>query len=334
LSIYDYDKEYVKYSQKCNITFDQEIMEKNGIPLWNVNPTFYREKFFFKISDIGDLTKFLRQYVETYVEKNGIDIKNFYQGDVYDKFMSTLKFYSNLMKSSADFYQKLQNCFNNIQYIGPLRHPADRSYERGSFDYVGAKGEHAVQILADNPNVKNDVEKYFEDMDIANTLNILSSANEKNFEFRIKTKITEDEVNFADIGFGTSQILPIIVQSSISNKESLIMIEQPELHLHPRVQASLADFFVKLAPKRQKFLLETHSDYLLERLRYNILDGNIRTEDVAIYYIEQSKAEKCSTITKIIINSRGQYSNLPDNYTTNFKLEETRKIAKKLLDTL
>ena len=64
------------------------------------------------------------------------------------------------------------------------------------------------------------------------------------------------------------------------------------------------------------------------------MTGDIPTEDVAIYYIEQNEAEKCSTITTININSNGQYSNLPDDYITNFRLKETRKITKKLLETL
>ena len=57
LSIDDYDKESVKYSQKCNYEFDRSILEKNKIPPWNLEPVFYREKFFFKISDIGDSKK-------------------------------------------------------------------------------------------------------------------------------------------------------------------------------------------------------------------------------------------------------------------------------------
>lgn len=228
----------------------------------------------------------------------------------------------------------MEDYFNNIKYIGPLRHPANRSYEMGLYNYVGVMGEHAVQILANNPELKDNVEKLFGVMDIADALRISGSNTEKNFEFRVKTKITTDGVNFADIGCGTSQILPIIVQSLMPNKESLIIIEQPELHLHPRVQASLADFFVKLASEKQKLLLETHSDYLLERLRYNIIEGNIRTEDVAIYYIEQNEDIKSSTVTKININSKGQYSNLPEDYITNFKLEETRNLARKLLENL
>lgn len=343
LNMNDYDKGSVSYSQKCNIEFDQETLVKNKIPAYQVEPIFYRDKFFLKISDIGESKILVKQYFEDLFNSERLNknykFKNMKGDKTLDKIMNILSFYSNIIKLSNDFYKKLEFCFSNIQYIGPLRHPADRFYEKGSFNYVGVMGEHAVQILADNPKVKDDVENYFADMDIANNLNILINNNDKTFEFRVKMKNTDDEVNFADIGFGASQVLPIIVQSSMSNRglfnrESLIIIEQPELHLHPKVQASLADFFVELASDEHKFLLETHSDYLLERLRYNIIDGKIPTEDVAIYYIEQNEAKKCSTITKIDINSKGQYTNLPEDYITNFKLEETRKIARKLLENL
>ena len=204
----------------------------------------------------------------------------------------------------------------------------------GSYTDVGSMGEHAVQILANDSQLNNNVGKNFRNMDIADTFKISSSNGEKNFRFIVKTKIADNGVNFADVGCGTSQILPIIVQSLMPHEESLIIIEQPEVHLHPKVQADLADFFIKAASKKKKFLLETHSDYFIERIRYNIMTGDIRTEDVAIYYIEQNEAEKCSTITTININSNGQYSNLPDDYITNFRLKETRKITKKLLETL
>ena len=146
------------------------------------------------------------------------------------------------------------------------------------------------------------------------------------------SKVVHGDV--ADIGCGTSQILPIVVQSLMPSKESLIIIEQPEVHLHPKVQADLADFFVNFASKDKKFLLETHSDYFIERIRYNIMNDAIKPEEVAIYYIEQNEFEKCSTIETININSKGQYSNLPEDYITNFRLKETKKMTKKLLESL
>lgn len=325
LNIDDYmDKNIIENSNKCILEFNEKILKKKGILEFYVEPVFLRESFFFKIKSLGNFEKFLKQYI---LKQNIDKLK-------WESIISSMNFYNGTVQLSNDFYQKTKRDFENIKYIGPIRDEADRFYESGLFNYVGLTGEHAVQILASNSNLKHEVEKHFQDMDIAKNLEILNPSAEKNFQFLLKTKITKEGVNFADIGCGTSQILPVIVQSLISLKESLIMIEQPEAHLHPKVQADLADFFVKVSSADKKFLLETHSDYFIERIRYNIMKKTIRTEDVAIYYIEQNENEKCSTIETIDINSNGQYSNLPDDYITNFRLKETRKITKKLLETL
>ena len=264
------------------------------------------------------------------------------KANIRSDFMENLRFYLNLQKISTDFYQNIKQDFQNIIYIGPLRAIARRSYEKGDYNDVGTEGEHAVQILASNSEIRNDSQEYLKKMDIVNSLYVSEmEENSKIFEFKLKTKITDKEVNYADTGSGTAQILPLIVQSLKQQKESLILIEQPEIHLHPKIQADLADFFVKFASNERKFLLETHSDYFIERIRYCIMNEDISSDNVAIYYIEQDEDKKCSTYTEIKINSKGQYStsnlpdgNLPDNYVTNFKLEENRKMMKKLLENL
>ena len=329
LDLKDYDKEYIRNQKKCTLTFDKNILKSKKILGIYAEPVFYRDSFFLKIDSVGDSSKFINDCITKLV---GETTPHKYINS--ETIVRSLNFYNNAVKVSNDFYQEIKNNFNNIKYIGPIRHAADRSYERGSYTDVGSRGEHAVQILANDSELKDNSEKEFRNMDIADTFEISSSGGEKSFGFIVKTKIADEGINFADVGCGTSQILPIIVQSLIPHEESLIMIEQPEAHLHPKVQADLADFFVKVASENKKFLLETHSDYFIERIRYNIMTGDIPTEDVAIYYIEQNKAEKCSTIITIDINTKGQYSNLPDNYITNFRLKETRKITKKLLETL
>ena len=213
--------------------------------------------------------------------------------------------------------------------------------EPSVYDEVGLEGEHAVQILARNSTVRTKVENSLKNIGIAESIDISPHEKQKIFEMKLKTKISEKGTNFADLGCGTAQIMPIMVQSFIGRKDSLLLIEQPELHLHPKMEADLADFFVKAVSEGKRFLLETHSDYFIERIRYNIMDGSIASEKVAIYYIEQDKAKKSSTVTEIRINSKGQYStsnlpdgNLPDGYLTNIRAQETDKMTKKLLENL
>lgn len=323
---YNNEKNIIENQSKCMLEYDEENLKHKKILKFELEPVFLRESFFFKIKSMGDFESSFKKYLANGKDTDVIKI--------FTSISDSLEFYNDIVQKSNDFYQKTKRDFNDIKYVGPIREEANRSYERGFYNYVGLTGEHAVQILANDLELKNEVEEHFKNMSIARGLEVLDPKAEKNIQFLVKTKITDKGVNFADIGCGTSQILPIIVQSLITKNDSIIIIEQPEVHLHPKVQADLADFFVNVSSKNKKFILETHSDYFIERIRYNIMNGDIKTENVAIYYIEQNEDEKCSTIETININSKGQYSNLPEDYITNFRLKEIQKMTKKLLENL
>ena len=332
----DDNKEKFNSEKFETIKFKPERYDKI-IKSSNITPIFSRDSFFIKIrpaiEDIilesGTLKSFIEYSIEDEEDKESMKAK-----EAKKRLTIFLTQLYNLERMSIDFYQNTKQSFENIKYIGPIRATADRSYEKKKYDDVGLTGEHAVQILANNIKLQEDVEEHLKNMYIINSLQVENFGKQQNLELKIKTKITEKGVNFADTGCGTAQILPIIIQSLISKKDSLTLIEQPEVHLHPKVQADLADFFISVASEETKFLLETHSDYFIERIRYAIMNNDIPVENLAIYYIEQDEAKKSSTINKIEINSDGQYLNLPESFITNFKLQETRKITKKLLETL
>ncbi|MDD5474772.1 MAG: ATP-binding protein [Candidatus Methanoperedens sp.] len=326
---------YVPKIFKFDIKATEKLDEKFKEFYENYTPTFYRNNFFFIIAFYEEKEDKMFLIPEVFESSRK-------PARLRENFFKNLRFYLNLQKISTDFFQNIKQDFQNITYIGPLRANAKRSYEKGDFNDVGLEGEHAVQILASNPEIREKSQGHLKNMEIVKSVCVSEiEENSKIFEFKLRTKITDKEVNYADTGSGTAQILPLIVQSLIKQKESLILIEQPEIHLHPKIQADLADFFVEFASNEKKILLETHSDYFIERIRYSIMNQTISSDDVAIYYIEQKEEEKCSTITEIKINSKGQYStsnlpdgNLPDGYVTNFKLEENRKMMKKLLENL
>ena len=110
-------------------------------------------------------------------------------------------------------------------------------------------------------------------------------------------------VNFADTGFGLSQVLPLIVQGLYDPADGLIIAEQPEIHLNPKLQGKLADLFVYMANSGKGVIVETHSEHLLLRLRRLIAEKKINTENVAIYFIE--KEDDISTAKMIPIKDNG-----------------------------
>ncbi len=234
-------------------------------------------------------------------------------------------------KISDDFFKiTIPKKFQKIKYIGPIRYvPKRENYTSGLFtEYVGRDGVSAPNMIEAVPKLHEKIQDILgeEDIKIADTVELLKLEKQKKFEFKLKTDITDNAVNFADLGCGTSQILPLIVQilfeSLYSQDRSMVIIEQPEVHLHPKVQAGFADILVKYIKSKAKFLIETHSEYFIERIRTHILKNPSLAEDVVIYYVEQNKDKKHSEITRIEIDSNGQYSTLPKGYLINMRLEE------------
>ncbi len=114
--------------------------------------------------------------------------------------------------------------------------------------------------------------------------------------FQLRVKVRGPNANVIDVGYGVSQILPILAHIldppmssgyAYSEESSIFLLQHPEVHLHPRVQAELSSLLATLAGKgKQSFIIETHSDYLLDRARIEIRRGAIRPEDVSFIYLE------------------------------------------------
>ncbi len=232
--------------------------------------------------------------------------------------------------------QLILNNKQNISYIGPFRSTPERNYRyrEASISQIGAFGENTPEVLA-SYHRRND-EKFFKRLNswLENHLEINVAIDEiKGGLFRInvidlKRNCTN---NISDVGFGLSQILPIIVQifmkkeMSIKNRNSRIygrydrlnIIEQPELHLHPSAQADLMDLFIEgcKIDRYNKYMIETHSEHLILRLRRRILDGTIDPSDVAIYYVEnQDNGLGYSTIHNLNVNVLGDIEGWPDDF--------------------
>lgn len=292
----------------------------------NATPTFYRDKFFIIPSIHQRKFKDLIEDVFDDVFDDGKLINSSQNNDdsrVNDRKekIRLAQTYMSLEKYSRDFYRDIMQKFEKIAYIGPIRETAKRLYQINHFDNIGYKGENTASIIKENEILQEKLIEAIRKLAIANSLKISQDINNF-FELNIETNITNQTVNFADVGCGTSQIIPILVQLLLSEKNQMIIIEQPETHLHPKVQADFANFIVDSIKDEKKFLIETHSEYFVERIRTCIMKNPNLANDVIIYYVEQNKEEKQSVITPITINSEGQYSDLPDGYLTNYRLKE------------
>src|SRR6202007_2618510 len=101
--------------------------------------------------------------------------------------------------------------------------------------------------------------------------------------FQLRVKSTGPDANLVDVGYGVSQALPIIVDSILAPNDSVVLVQQPEVHLHPKAQAALGTFFGELTQESSKcFVIETHSDFLVDRVRLAVAKGSLKSENISI----------------------------------------------------
>ncbi len=135
-----------------------------------------------------------------------------------------------------------------------------------------------------------------------------------------------------DVGFGVSKILPILVadlqlDSETSffynqkiDKRSLLVLSEPEIDLHPSVQADFADYLVKQTKENQKqYIVETHSEYIINRLRLLIARGTLKEEDVKLYFFENDGIE--SKTFPVKLHKDGQITNAPDSFFETYTID-------------
>ncbi|HEX3130813.1 MAG TPA: AAA family ATPase [Thermoanaerobaculia bacterium] len=143
--------------------------------------------------------------------------------------------------------------------------------------------------------------------------------------FQIRVHIGGKAINLIDVGYGVSQIIPIVVDSLRGHRGGTFLLQQPEVHLHPRAQAELGSFLGMLAKQQDKrFVVETHSDHLLDRIRMDVRDrkNGLEPDDVSLLYFDRSSGE--GRIHQLELDARGNLMNVPVGYRSFFLNEERR----------
>lgn len=207
---------------------------------------------------------------------------------------------------------------NYVSYVGPIRAMPLRFYTPDQPHYsIDPKGTYCAQLLNEWRNHKNKkfnlVATLLSDLELIDKLKTKSTSDDI-LKVIVKPLHRNEESNFIDVGFGVSQALPFIVSDVSLPNNSVLCINQPEVHLHPTSQAKLANHFVSRCSKRQ-YIIETHSEYLINRLRLLVMKKQISPDKIRILFFDSTKKqEKQPDVYHIDINQDGSLNNAPPEF--------------------
>lgn len=249
-----------------------------------------------------------------------------------------------LIKSTLlSIFNIIASQYNEIDFIAPLRHNPARNYIiKGNVDSVGISGEDAPILLAKlygkvapktfdifppNSNLwlKIQSEKVLYEEIIQEWFNYfeLGKLNLNGENGLLSINISNH--NIVDVGFGVSQILPIIIQGINMRKDQTLLLEQPEIHLHPKMQMSLADFLIQLSKTNRNIIVETHSDHIINRLVKRIMENKDTDRDLSdiikIYFVNSKNELNKISVDRIKISKYSGIINAKEDFFTQFASE-------------
>ncbi len=233
-----------------------------------------------------------------------------------------------------DLQRELEEQFSRLYYLGPLREYPKRRYVWSGSEPVdvGRRGERAVDaILAARERDKyisrgphkhrwtldRMLADWLEKMDLIYDFSVDRIAKGGSiYEVRVQKEYGSAKVLLTDVGFGVSQVLPVLVLCYYVEEGSTLLFEQPEIHLHPSVQSSLADLFIDVAKHRNiQIIVESHSEHLLNRLQRRMAEEEVCQDDLALYFCETGKNE--AKLRPLETDSFGNIKNWPKDFFGN-----------------
>ncbi|MBI5360852.1 MAG: DUF3696 domain-containing protein [Planctomycetes bacterium] len=231
----------------------------------------------------------------------------------------------------SDLQLAFEEMFSNVYYLGPLREYPKRQYSWSGSEPadMGQRGEHVVDaLLAARINnttismgqrqkrrlLEEHVAWWLKELGLIHDFKVDTISSSSGL-YKVTVRKTSQcpEALITDVGFGVSQILPVLVLCFYVPEGSTIILEQPEIHLHPSVQAGLADVFIDAVKRKNiQIIFESHSEHLLRRIQRRVAENKISNEKIALYFCEMAGSH--SELSALDLEKSGNIINWPKDF--------------------
>jgi predicted ATPase len=223
---------------------------------------------------------------------------------------------SRTVQTAVGAGSELASLMSELRYLGPLRSAPQRYYNRAAAAAgAGTSGEHIALHLFDSASEVDEVNEWLQALKVPYSLKVIpvrTTGGTAIIGDNVAIVLTDTrsgiDVSPADVGFGVSQVLPIVVQL-LATQEGVICIEQPEIHIHPKLQTELAELIIHSVSetgRNNQLIIETHSEHLLMRLQRRMREQVLSPDDVAVLYVEQD-AEGVAHVRRLHLDPQGYF---------------------------
>ncbi len=225
-----------------------------------------------------------------------------------------------------------------IRYLGPLRRRPQRDYawQKAAPGDIGSDGARTADVLMasallkgnDQGQVVNGVSKWLQRMKVADRLEVRQLGRASRYELVVHRDGLM--TNVSDVGIGVALVLPVLAVAYAAPQGSTIILEEPEIHLHPLAQSVLAELFVEVSRERGvQFIVETHSEHLFRRMQTLIARGEVAPDDARMYFVEHDGGN--ARMRALAVDEFGRVGNWPDGFFGD-ALGETREQARLMFE--
>ncbi|MBC9229551.1 DUF3696 domain-containing protein [bacterium SPL81] len=278
------------------------------------------------LSNKNDVFNLIKEEINTMDDQINKEINI---GKTQDELISFFRSNLSFQLGSKPILNEFDDLKRQVFYSGPIRPRPSRQYNLiENIDYYDCGGSNSVQILSkwksNNSRSFLKIKENLQSLGLATDID-LNFIQDDLAEVKIKRFKNSKSVNISDMGFGISQTLPVLVGVEFAKNNSTILINQPEVHLHPSSQANLANYFVKEQQENnKKFIIETHSEYLINRFRNLIAKRSFSEGDISIIYFDSN--ENGESIHNISIDKHGRLINAPESFFETYFIDNRELI--------